>query len=73
MKKMDAEPETESAGSAFKSFEWKQFGFKSDKTKIMCLHCKAVLWEYYLTTKVHICLLNIPYQTRGPKGPEPLT
>ena len=40
---MDAESETECARSAFKSLVWKHFGFvKSDKSKVICLHCKGV-------------------------------
>ena len=45
---MDAEPETERAGSAFKSFVWKHFGFvKSDKSKVI-KHCIVIEQETFV-------------------------
>ena len=54
---MDAEPEIERAGSAFKSLVWKHFGFvKSDKSKVICLHCKGVLKYAGNTTNMAVHL-----------------
>lgn len=54
---MDVEPEIERAGSAFKSLVWKHFGFlKSDKSKVICLHCKAVLKYAGNTTNMAVHL-----------------
>ena len=54
---MDAEPETEHAGSAFKSLVWKHFSLvKSDKSKVICLHCKGVLKYAGNTTNMAVHL-----------------
>ena len=71
---MDAEPEIERAGLAFKSLVWKHIGFvKSDKSKVICIVIEQETfcfhpWKYYFTTKVQIYLIKQQICTKQVSG-----